>query len=156
MDFEFLERLNGGALLTVAKENGDMNTMTVSWGGCGILWGKRVAFIFVRPERHTFCFTENGYKMSLSFLEESKKDVLTFCGTKSGRDVDKFKECDLKCTLKNGYPVFENAILTLTLEKIYADTIKRECFVDTGNLKWYKNDGYHKMYICEIKEIINK
>ena len=33
------------ALLTAGKE-GDWNTMTVSWGGVGELWGKDVVFVF--------------------------------------------------------------------------------------------------------------
>lgn len=149
---EFLDKLNSGALLTAVKENGEINTMTVSWGGVGILWGKQVAFIFVRPQRYTFSFTEEECKMSLSFFNEDKKDILTFCGTKSGRDIDKITECGLKYTLENGYPVFEEAIYTLKLSKIYSDTIKKDCFIDTDSLKWYKSNDFHTMYICEIRE----
>lgn len=29
----------------------DYNTMTASWGGVGILWGRPVAFVFIRPQR---------------------------------------------------------------------------------------------------------
>lgn len=46
------------ALLTAGKE-GDWNTMTVSWGGVGELWGKDVVFVFVRPQRYTLEFMEN-------------------------------------------------------------------------------------------------
>lgn len=149
---EFLNKLNSGALLSAVNENGEINIMTVSWGGAGILWGKQVAFVFVRPQRHTFSFTEKGTKMSLTFFEENdeNKKILTFCGTKSGRDIDKIKACGLKYTLDNGYPVFDNAKYTLKLEKIYADTIKKSAFIDTECLKWYKNDDFHTMYICEI------
>ena len=149
---EFLNKLNGGALLTATKENGETNTMTVSWGGVGILWGKRVAFVFVRPQRYTFTLTECECKMSLSFFDDSKKDILTFCGTKSGRDIDKIKECGLKYNLVEGYPVFEDAVYTLKLDKIYSDTIKKDSFIDTDKLKWYKNEDFHTMYICEIAE----
>ena len=152
MDLEILSKLNGGALLTAVKENGEVNTMTVSWGGVGILWGKQVAFVFVRPQRYTFEFAENGTKMSLTFFDESKKDVLTYCGTKSGRDVDKFKECALKYNLEKGYPVFDDAKYTLKLRKIYSDTIKKDCFFDTDSLKWYKNDDFHTVYVCEIEK----
>ena len=69
---------------------------------------------------------------------------------KSGRDIDKISHCGLKYTLENGYPVFEEAIYTLKLEKIYADTLKKDCFIDTDMLKWYKNNDFHTMYVCEI------
>lgn len=150
MDLEFLSELKGGALLTAINEKGEINTMTVSWGGVGVLWGKNVSYVFVRPQRHTYKFTENGTKMSLTFFDESKKDVLTYCGTKSGRDVDKFKECNLKCVLDDGYPVFEDAKYTLKLKKLYSDTIKKDCFIDTECLKWYKENDFHTVYVCEI------
>ncbi len=39
--------------LVTAKKDGQVNTMTVSWGGMGVLWGKEVATIYIRPQRYT-------------------------------------------------------------------------------------------------------
>ena len=39
------------ALVTAGNKE-KANTMTVSWGGVGVLWGKNVAFIFVRDSRY--------------------------------------------------------------------------------------------------------
>ena len=41
------------------------NAMTVAWGGLGYLWKKEVAYIFVRPSRHTFNFTEKNEYFAL-------------------------------------------------------------------------------------------
>lgn len=154
IDFNFAARIASAALLTAADKNGLVNTMTVSWGGSGILWGKEVCFVFVRPERYTYEFCENGENMSLSFFGKDKKDVLSFCGTKSGRDVDKFNACDLKYTVQNGACVFDDAEITVCLKKLYAQDLKEECFVTDQCKSFYQNGGYHKMYICEIKEIL--
>ena len=55
------------ALVTCGDKE-KFNTMTVSWGGVGIMWGKPVAFTFIRPQRYTFGFMEtNGY-YTMSFL----------------------------------------------------------------------------------------
>ena len=40
-------------MLVTAGNSSSFNTMTASWGGVGVLWGKPVAFIFIRPERYT-------------------------------------------------------------------------------------------------------
>ena len=149
----FLENLSRGALLTATDMEEKSNTMTVSWGGCGILWGKQVCFLFVRPERHTYKLLENGKYLSLSFFNEDKKDVLTYCGTKSGRDVDKFKECDLEYTLENGSAIFKGSACTIHLKTLYKQDLNKECFLETESLKWYQNQGMHKMYICEILEV---
>ena len=87
-------RIEKGALLTATDKIGRVNTMTVSWGGTGILWGKNVCFVFVRPERYTYEFSESGDTMTLSFLGDREKGTLSLCGTKSGRDGDKFEACD--------------------------------------------------------------
>jgi flavin reductase (DIM6/NTAB) family NADH-FMN oxidoreductase RutF len=84
IDFNFADRIAKAALLTATDKDGQVNTMTVSWGGTGILWGREVAFVFVRPERHTFGFCESGDTMSLSFFGGEMKDTLSYCGTKSG------------------------------------------------------------------------
>lgn len=72
------------------------NMMTASWGGTGVLWAKPVAFIFIRPERYTYQFIEEGETLTLSFLGEEHKDIHKICGSKSGRDIDKVAATGLK------------------------------------------------------------
>ena len=58
---------DGWAILTAGSENG-FNGMTVSWGATGDLWGKAVAFAFVRPQRYTHEFCEKSDYFTLSFF----------------------------------------------------------------------------------------
>lgn len=37
-------------LLITAEKDGKANTMTASWGGVGVLWGKNVATLYIRPQ----------------------------------------------------------------------------------------------------------
>lgn len=151
----FAKRLqNEYALLTAIKDDGKISTMTVSWGGFGILWGKEVLFVFVRPERYTFDFCESAKKFTLSFFSKKMKDVLLFCGRNSGRDVDKIAHLGLKHYVKDGSVFFDDATLTLEVSKIYADDIDKNCFIDTSLLENYKNGGFHKMYICSLESVI--
>ena len=69
-------------MLITAGTPENFNTMTASWGGLGWLWNKPVAFVFVRPERHTYGFIEAQEQHTLSFLGEEHRDILNFCGTK--------------------------------------------------------------------------
>jgi hypothetical protein len=109
VDFNFAQRVAKAALFTATKKDGQINTMTVSWGGSGILWGREVCFVFVRPERYTFEFCENGDTATLSFFGQEKRDTLSFCGSKSGRDVDKFRQCGLSYKMEKGACVFDDA-----------------------------------------------
>ena len=69
------------------------NTMTASWGGLGVLWGADVATCYIRPQRYTYEFIEKSDYFTLSFLGEAYRKQLALCGAKSGREVDKVKEC---------------------------------------------------------------
>ena len=79
--------VNSGCSSTAG--NGDScNTMTASWGGVGIMWGKPVATVYIRPQRYTKEFIDkNGY-FTLSFLPEEYRRSLNICGSVSGRNVE--------------------------------------------------------------------
>lgn len=140
-------------LITAGDKNG-FNTMTASWGGFGVLWGKPVSFSFVRPTRHTFGFLEKGEYYTLSFYGEEYKSQLNYCGTKSGRDTDKVADTGFNPVFAdNGAPYFAEATLVIVCRKIYADNIKPELFIDRAIDKWYDND-YHKVYVGEIVEVL--
>ncbi len=130
------------------------NTMTASWGGLGYLWNKCVAFVFVRKERYTYEFTEKEQTMTLSFFSDEYKKALAFCGSKSGRDCNKAEETGLKpIATDNNSVAFEQANLVLECKKLYIDMLKEESFLDTESLdKWYKDEGMHRVYICEITQ----
>lgn len=154
IDAGLCTRLNDEfALLGATKPDGSYNFMTVSWGGFGILWGKEVCFVFVRPERHTYGFCEATDTLSLSFFDVSRQKDLVFCGRNSGRDVDKALKCGFEVEIANRALKFSDATLTLTLRKLYAQDIEKACFIDTSLLKNYENAGYHRMYVCEIIKI---
>jgi flavin reductase (DIM6/NTAB) family NADH-FMN oxidoreductase RutF len=141
-------------MLITAGNSTAFNTMTASWGGLGELWNKQVAFIFVRPQRYTFEFLEREDYFTLSFYDESYRDALTICGTKSGRDTDKVKEAGLT-PLPTPYGIaFGEARLIIECRKIYGDFFHHEAFVDTtiaDNI--YPQADFHKMYVGEIVNV---
>ena len=143
--------MNGGS---------DYNTMTASWGGVGILWNKPVAFVFIRPQRHTFNFTEKNSRMTLSFFTDEYKDALKFCGRQSGREFDKAKECNLtpvSDTTDFGRAVwFDEAKLVLKVKKLYADVLKKDAFYSDDGVNNYPSEDFHTVYICEIEEVLKK
>lgn len=142
----------------VTAQNGDScNTMTVSWGGLGIMWNKPVAFTFIRPQRFTFGLLENEDYFTLSFYGEEYRKALQFCGSKSGRDYDKAGECNLTPVYNEKAPYFKEAELVLVCKKLYAQDLNEESIVDKEKvLPNYNGDDYHKMYISEIVKVLKK
>ena len=135
-------------LITAGNEE-KINTMTASWGMLGVLWNKNVSCIFVRPQRYTFRFLENSDYYSLCFFDDKYKKILSYCGTHSGKDVDKISETGLS-VISDKAPYFKEAKLVLICKKIYTDYIDPEFFEDAGIEKNYENNDYHKMFIGEI------
>lgn len=140
---------NDWMLITSGNEE-NFNTMTASWGGLGVLWNKKVAFSFVRPQRYTFEFMEENELFTLSFFDAKHKDALRLCGRKSGRDCNKVKEAGLTPFFKDNAPCFEEAKMVLVCKKIYSQFISPECMIDKSLEKNYENKDYHKMFIGEI------
>ncbi len=132
----------------------DFNTMTASWGSLGFLWGKPVACIFVRPNRHTHGFIEAEDALTLTFMPEACRQQLVYCGRNSGREVDKMAETGMKpLVLESGLVTFEGAELVLECRKLFRTRLQECDFIDWSEVspRWYDEDNpLHDMYICEI------
>lgn len=146
---------NDWALLT-AGNIADWNTMTVSWGMVGELWGKDVVACFVRPQRHTFGYMENNDTFTLSFFDGNYKKELGLCGSKSGRDTDKAKETGFIPISVEESVTFEQAEVVFVLKKIAVDTIDKSGFIDESIMDNYAAGDFHKIYIGKIEKVYIK
>lgn len=144
-------------MLITAGDKKKFNTMTASWGGVGIMWGKPVATAYIRPQRYTFEFIENGDYYTQSFFDEEYRDALKFCGSKSGRDYDKVKETGLTPVVNDetGAVYFKEAKVVFICKKMYAQFLNEESALTEDVTKWYNGD-YHKMYMSEIVSVLVK
>ena len=132
------------------------NTMTASWGGLGVIWGSPAATCYIRPQRYTKEFVdENGY-FTLSFFDGKYRPQLNLCGTKSGRDVDKVKECGFTvAAAAGGAPYFEQAELVLVCRKRMEMPMDPAAVPEDVKEKSY-HDDFHDIYWGEIVEVLQK
>ena len=142
-------------MLITAKKGDKTNMMTASWGGVGILWNKPVATIYVRPQRYTKEFIDNEEYFSLCVLPEEYRQILNYCGTKSGRDEDKIAETKLTIDESEKAPIFKESRLVLICKKLYAQDLTEQTFIDKSLVeKNYQAKDFHTMYIAEIEKIL--
>jgi flavin reductase (DIM6/NTAB) family NADH-FMN oxidoreductase RutF len=147
---------NQWGLVTAGNKNG-FNTMTVSWGAIGELWAMDMATIYIRPQRHTVNYLENGEYFTLSFYPQSNHQALAFCGAKSGKDVDKVKETGLTPVFDENAPYFDEAKLVLVCRKVAKGEFKPEQFIDSGiDNAQYPNKDYHYIYYGAIEKVLIK
>lgn len=144
-------------MLVTAEADGKVNTMTASWGGVGVLWGRPVAYVFIRPQRYTYEFVEASDRLTLTFFGGREREALKLCGTLSGRDCDKIAKAGLvPVRLGEGLTSFEGADAVLCCKKIYTDLIKPECMLDKSIDANYAKGDYHRMYVVEITDVYTK
>jgi flavin reductase (DIM6/NTAB) family NADH-FMN oxidoreductase RutF len=145
-------------MLITAGTTDSFNTMTASWGTLGVLWNKPVSIIFIRPQRHTYQFANSHPYYTLSFFDSKYRDILNYCGSHSGKDVDKIKNTGLlpvQTDLGNIY--FEQAKLVVECKKLYTDDLKENSFIELGLIRMhYPAKDFHRFFIGEIVNVFEK
>ena len=92
-----INKIKRGAFLTV--KSGDLlNTMTIGWATFGVVWSKPIMMVAVRSSRHTFGIIEAARDFTVTVPAGDMHKEIAFCGSKSGRNMDKFKMCNLETT----------------------------------------------------------
>ena len=143
-------------MLLSAGKPSDYNTMTASWGGFGFIWAKPVAMAVVRHSRYTLEFMEKYEHFTYSFFPREYREVLNFCGKKSGRDVDKAKETGITAISIPGIDAvtFQEARLTFVIRKVLTQDLTEPTFFDKEIFAQnYATGDIHKLFIGVIEQI---
>ncbi len=138
------------ALLVAGRER--PNPMTVSWGGLGTLWNRPVATVYVRPTRFTFSLLEAWPEFTLNVLGDRHRKALDLCGSRSGRDTDKWREAGLAQAPAETVAVPRVAQAELALECRVLATLDLEPgrFLDPAIAKLYPREDYHRLFVGEV------
>lgn len=130
------------------------NSMTISWGEMGTLWGKKVATVYVKPIRYTYSFMEKNDIFVLSFFDESFRKALSIMGSKSGRDLNKDEAAGLTPIPHGDTTIYKEAKLTLICRKIYQNDLVLENIPEAVVQTYYTKEKPHRMYVGEVIEMI--
>lgn len=139
-------------MLITAGDKENLNMMTASWGSLGILWHKPVAICYIRPSRYTYELIEEKERFSLCFFPEDLRKPLNFCGSISGRDINKVEESGLIPVFsEKETPGFAESRLILECKKIYFSDLDPKHFLDESISDNYHNQDYHRIYVGLIE-----
>ena len=142
-------------MLITAGTASRCNTMTASWGGLGVIWGAPAATCYIRPQRYTKEFVDREEYFTLTFFGEEYRKALSLCGSRSGRDTNKVKECGFTVrTAECGAPYFEEAELVMGCRKRFSQPMDPDRIPQELKTKWYPKKDYHILYIGEIIEVL--
>ena len=153
--------INKEWMLLTAGDEAAHNTMTVSWGQMGTLWGRDVVTVYIRPSRHTKAFVDAAERFTVSFYAPEHRRALGVLGAKSGRDSDKVAEVGFTPVFMDGTCAFAEASMVLVCRKLYADVIRPECMLDPApaadhypEFAGSDDPDYHTMYVAEVERVL--
>lgn len=125
------------AVLVSCGDEKEKNILTIAWTGT-ICTDPAIAYISVRKERHSYDIIKRTGEFCINLTNEELAYATDYCGVKSGKNIDKFKE------------------MHLTPEKasiVKAPMIKESPVSIECRVKEIKELGSHDMFIAEVLAI---
>ena len=150
-----MERLHTKGAFLTTKSGNTTNTMTISWGQIGFMWGKPVFMAMVRESRYTYELLKNIDTFTVSVpKDDSLQKALGIAGTKSGRDGDKIALAGL--TLKDGKavstPIIDGGGYTYECKILARVPVGSEFLPQEVLDSSYQGGDYHTFFYGEIVE----
>ncbi len=147
-----LERMKPGNFLNT-KNGSVINTMIIGWGGINVIWGRPIFIVLVRDSRATYNLIENSDEFTVSIpINKNMNDAIKICGTKSLRDIDKFKHCNLTPVKgrKIDTPIIGECELHYECKVIYKQTLDQNVVPQIVKDRYYNKTANHTVYYGEI------
>ena len=157
---EMLQVLKEGRVLLVGQgKDGKPNPMSVAWGAIMFAWNKPVFVAMVRDSRYTYGLMEESNTFTANFFGKEYHKEMGFCGTKSGRSVDKWKETNLTPGKAKTVEtkIIEEAFLNIECKVVFTNGMDLEDLDQKIVEQHYQKDipgkSKHKFYYGEILEM---
>ena len=155
-------------MVSCADRNGRSNIITIAWTGT-ICSDPAMVYISVRPERFSYDLLKESGEFVINLTTAGLAEAADFCGVRSGRDMDKFRECGLtplpskyikapsiaespvniECRVKEIIPLgthhmFLADVLGVTVDSRFIDESGRFCLEKAGLLA-YSHGAYFEL-----------
>jgi flavin reductase (DIM6/NTAB) family NADH-FMN oxidoreductase RutF len=144
-----------GLLLVSTDAAGKPNTMTIGWGTIGIIWGKPIFIVLVRPSRYTHGLMEQTEDFTVNVPSADLADVVAFCGSASGRDHDKFSEKGLVAVpgKKVKSPIIEQCVIHYECKVVHKNDVLKDKLAGDIISSAYPRGDFHTIYYGEILSV---
>ncbi|MEG1509143.1 MAG: flavin reductase [Clostridia bacterium] len=143
-----MQQLTKGAFLCSGE-----NIMVIGWGFLGYMWKKEVFIAPIRKSRYTFDILNQTKSFTVSVPKEGEfEEEIKFCGSKSGREVDKWESLDLRKIPANHVDSYIVGGCEKYYEcKVVAVIPMTKDMLGAKEQKFYeKDDNLHYLFVGEI------
>lgn len=125
-------------MVSAAARNGESNILTIAWTGT-VCTNPPMVYISVRPERYSYHMIKETGEFVINLTTRELTRAADYCGVRSGRDTDKWKECGLTA---------EKAVSLEYAPVIAEAPVNIECRV-----KSIQELGSHHMFLAEVTAV---
>jgi flavin reductase (DIM6/NTAB) family NADH-FMN oxidoreductase RutF len=141
-----------GLLLGSYDSRGKSNLMTIGWGSLGHIWGIPVWIVLVRPSRYTYRCIEHTGCFTVNVPGEDLSYAAAVCGSKSGRNVDKFAECKLthKKAANVLAPIVDECPIVYECQVVHRNDVIPERLADEILSGAYVDGDFHRVFFGKI------
>jgi flavin reductase (DIM6/NTAB) family NADH-FMN oxidoreductase RutF len=141
-----------GLLLVSVGTDGKPNVMTIGWGMIGSIWSRPMFTVLVRPSRHTYSRMEQVSDFTINVLPRELAAAASLCGTRSGREHDKFQEAHLTPTPSREVrsPVIKECVVHYECRTVHRVDMAPDTLVQSLRDQAYKHGDFHRIYFGEI------
>lgn len=141
-----------GLLLCSMGNDRKPNVMAIGWMTGGIIWGRPIVCVYVRPSRYTYSRLEEISEFTVNVLPSEFKEAIDHCGTVSGRNRDKFAETGLKPVpaQKVQVPVIEQAVICYECVIVHKNDVLPQFLSKEIEESVYPLGNYHRIYFGEV------
>jgi flavin reductase (DIM6/NTAB) family NADH-FMN oxidoreductase RutF len=148
---------SGGTIL-VAGDGDSCNGMTIGWVTIGSVWGRPMCVVLVRYSRYTYEFMEKSESFTVNQLPADLKGAVDLFGTRSGRDMDKFKEARITTApgLEVSSPYIAESDYAIECKTAFKSPMDPELISADFVKGCYPTGDYHMVYYGEIVAIHEK
>ncbi len=145
-----------GLLLSCTDGRRKQNVMAIGWGTIGIIWGKPVFIVLVRPSRFTYGLIDCSGDFTVNVPSKDLADTVSFCGTVSGRDHDKFGERGLTVLpgRKVKSPLIEECPVHYECRVVHKNDVLPEELAQDIIPPTYPRGDYHRIFFGEILSVL--
>lgn len=122
-------------MVSTADKSGKSNILTIAWTGT-ICTNPAMVYISVRPERYSYHMLKESGEFVINLTTEQLAKATDYCGVRSGKNVDKWKEANLT---------------PAKAEKLRYAPVIEECPVNIEcKVTEVKELGSHHMFLAEV------
>ena len=145
-----------GALLVSGTDK--PNVMTIGWAMTSVMWYRNIFVAPVRYSRYTHELLEVHREFTVFVPYEDMKKTISVCGSKSGRDMDKNKECGLTLLPSEAVkvPHIKGRGLVIECRIIYQTDFDEKALDNAIRDRFYSGHDTGNMHTLYFGEIVSQ